>query len=241
MFGAVAIRRASRAGAVGPEPPAEPPMTVARPRREPAGMGLRARPSGIGARLRSILGAGIAGDRGHLGRGGGGAHRRRRRRHDHARAGRRRTRAVRRDGGRTGDDARRALATEIRDRLARGRVGQFELGEAPVGHPLRRRQRHGQDDDDREACAPPRSARAAPWRWPRPTRSAPRRSSSCGSGASSSAWPSSRSAPGPIPGPWPSTPSPPRSRATSTPCSSTPPGGSRTSSSSWTSWRRSGG
>ena len=36
--------------------PAEPPsMTVARPRREPAGMGLRSRPSGFGARLRSIL------------------------------------------------------------------------------------------------------------------------------------------------------------------------------------------
>ena len=31
-------------------------MTTARPRREPSGMGLRARPSGLGARLRSILG-----------------------------------------------------------------------------------------------------------------------------------------------------------------------------------------
>ncbi|MEY2533692.1 MAG: hypothetical protein QOF29_1602, partial [bacterium] len=41
-------------------PPAPEATTIARPRREPSGMGLRARPSGIGARLRSILGAGVA-------------------------------------------------------------------------------------------------------------------------------------------------------------------------------------
>ena len=35
------------------------------------------------------------------------------------------------DGGRTGEDARRALATEIRDRLVAVGSGQFELGEAP--------------------------------------------------------------------------------------------------------------
>ena len=39
-----------------PSPPAA--TTVARPRREPSGMGLRARPGGFGARLRSILGVG---------------------------------------------------------------------------------------------------------------------------------------------------------------------------------------
>jgi len=35
------------------------------------------------------------------------------------------------EGGRTGEDARRALATEIRDRLVAVASGQFELGEAP--------------------------------------------------------------------------------------------------------------
>jgi len=107
------------------------PMTVPRPRREPAGMGLRARPSGLGARLRSILGAGapatgvtwdeieealIAADVGgeatlEL--------------VDAARA------RYGRDGGRSGEDARRALATEIRDRLVYAGSGQFELGPAP--------------------------------------------------------------------------------------------------------------
>ena len=36
------------------------------------------------------------------------------------------------DGGRTGDDVRRALATEIRDRLARVGSGQLELGDPPA-------------------------------------------------------------------------------------------------------------
>ncbi len=116
-----------------PASPAEPvPMTVARPRRDPTGMGLRARPSGLGARLRSILGAGtpateatweeveealIAADVGatatlEL--------------VDAARA------RFDRDGGRTGEDARRALSTEIRDRLARVGSGRFELGQPPA-------------------------------------------------------------------------------------------------------------
>jgi fused signal recognition particle receptor len=110
---------------------AAPAMTVARPRREPAGMGLRARPSGMGARLREIFGAGttatdatwdeaeetlIAGDVGaettlEL-----------------VDAARRR---MRDEGGRSGEDARRALATEIRDRLAASGSGRFELGPAP--------------------------------------------------------------------------------------------------------------
>jgi fused signal recognition particle receptor len=41
----------------GPEPDERPPTTVARPRRASAGLGLRARPSGLGARLRAILGS----------------------------------------------------------------------------------------------------------------------------------------------------------------------------------------
>jgi fused signal recognition particle receptor len=115
------------------EPPAGPtPMTMARPRREPAGMGLRARPSGLGVRLRALLGAGapatdatwdeveealIAADVGaeatlEL--------------TDAARA------RFRSDGGRTGDDVRRALATEVRDRLARIGSGRFELGPPPA-------------------------------------------------------------------------------------------------------------
>ena len=118
-----------------PEPvsPAQPPTptTVARPKREPRGMGLRARPSGFGARLRSIFGTGgpateatwgdveealIAADVGagttlEL--------------VDAARA------RLSREGGRSGEDARRALATEIRDRLARVGSGDFALGPAP--------------------------------------------------------------------------------------------------------------
>ena len=94
-------------------------------------MGLRARPSRIGARLRSILAADapateatwdeveetlIAADVGatatlEL--------------VDAARA------AFGRATGRSGDDARRALATEIRDRLVRVGSGQFDLGPAP--------------------------------------------------------------------------------------------------------------
>jgi len=94
-------------------------------------MGLRARPSGLGTRLRSILGADspateetwdeveqvlIAADVGasttlEL--------------VDAARA------RFRASGGRNGEDARRALATEIRDRLVRVESGRFELGDAP--------------------------------------------------------------------------------------------------------------
>ena len=111
---------------------APPPMTVARPRREPTGMGLRARPSGFGSRLRAILGGSspatdatwdeveevlIAADVGATAT------------LELVDAARER---FRRDGGRTGDDARRALSTEIRDRLVRVGSGSFELGEPPA-------------------------------------------------------------------------------------------------------------
>ena len=120
-------RREEPAAEQGPEP-----TTVARPRREPAGMGLRAKPSGLGARLRSILGAGnpatettwdeveealIAADV------GGAATL------ELVEAASER---FARDGGRSGEDARRALATEIRDRLVRVGSGTFELGPAPA-------------------------------------------------------------------------------------------------------------
>lgn len=118
-----------------PEPeavePAPEPATMARPPREPAGMGLRARPSGIGSRLRAIFGASdateatwdeveevlVAADV------GGAATL------ELVEAARER---MRREGGRTGEDARRALSTEIRDRLERTGSGQFELGPAPA-------------------------------------------------------------------------------------------------------------
>ena len=111
---------------------APPPMPVARPRREPSGMGLRARPSGLGARLRSILGSGspatdetwdeveealIAADVGATAT------------LELIDAARERFRL---DTGRSGEDARRALSTEIRDRLARVGSGRFELGDAPA-------------------------------------------------------------------------------------------------------------
>ena len=117
------------------EPAAQPgpePTTVTRPRREPAGMGLRAKPSGLGARLRSILGGGnpatettwddveealIAADLGGAATLELVAAARERFAHD---------------GGRSGEDARRALATEIRDRLVRVGSGAFELGPAPA-------------------------------------------------------------------------------------------------------------
>jgi len=119
------------------EPAAEPaapevvPATMARPAREPRGMGIRARPSGFGARLRSILGGSgpateatwdeveealIAADVGATTT------------LELVGAARERFRA---DGGASGEDARRALATEIRDRLARVGSGTFELGPAP--------------------------------------------------------------------------------------------------------------
>ncbi len=125
------FRRRREEPAPEPEVEAPPAMTVARPRREPTGMGLRAKPSGIGSRLRAILGTGspateatwdeveevlIAADVGGTAT------------LEIVDAARERFRA---DGGRTGDDARRALATEIRDRLVRVGSGQFELGPAP--------------------------------------------------------------------------------------------------------------
>ena len=94
-------------------------------------MGLRARPSGLGARLRAILGQGsdateqtwdaveealIAADVGASTT------------LDLVEAARGRYEA---GGGRTGADARRALSTEIRDRLARTGSGTFDLGPAP--------------------------------------------------------------------------------------------------------------
>jgi len=109
-----------------------PPMTVARPAREPGGMGLRARPSGFGARIRSIFGADttatdatwdeveealVAADVGGTAT------------LEIVDAARERFRS---DGGRSGDDARRALATEIRDRLLASGSGTFDLGPAPA-------------------------------------------------------------------------------------------------------------
>ena len=111
--------------------PGPVPTTVARPARDPGGMGLRARPSGLGARLRAVLGAGtdatdatwdeveevlIAADV-------GGATTL-----ELVDAARERFRA---DGGRSGDDARRALSTELRDRLVRAGSGTFTLGPPP--------------------------------------------------------------------------------------------------------------
>ena len=125
------FRRRRQEPVAEPEPETPPAMTVARPRREPAGMGLRARPSGLGSRLRAILGAGnpatdatwdeveevlIAADVGATAT------------LEIVDAARERFRA---DGGRSGDDARRALATEVRDRLVRVGSGRFELGPAP--------------------------------------------------------------------------------------------------------------
>jgi fused signal recognition particle receptor len=107
-------------------------MTVARPAREPRGMGLRARPSGFGARLRAVFGADttatdatwdeveealVAADVGGTAT------------LEIVDAARER---FARDGGRSGEDARRALATEIRDRLLASASGTFELGPAPA-------------------------------------------------------------------------------------------------------------
>jgi fused signal recognition particle receptor len=126
-------RRRDETAAVDPaEVPQEPvATTVPRPARQPGGMGLRARPSGLGARLRSILGVGapasdatwdeveealIAADVGATTT------------MELLDAARER---VRRDGGRSGDDVRRALADEVRGRLERVGSGIFELGPAP--------------------------------------------------------------------------------------------------------------
>lgn len=94
-------------------------------------MGLRAQPSGLGARLRSILGTGAPATEGTWDEVedalvaadvGGSATL------ELVDAARARFAAA---GGRTGDDARRALATEIRDRLARTSGGGFDLGPPP--------------------------------------------------------------------------------------------------------------
>ena len=116
------------------EPAAEQapePTAVARPRREPSGMGLRAKPSGLGARLRSILGGNPATEatwdeveEALIAADVGGAATL-----ELVAAARER---FARDGGRSGEDARRALATEIRDRLVRVGSGAFELGPAPA-------------------------------------------------------------------------------------------------------------
>lgn len=107
------------------------PTTVPRPARQANGMGLRARPSGFGTRLRSILAVGapasdvtwdeveealIAADVGAT------------MTLELVDAARER---FRRDGGRSGDDVRRILAEEVRDRLERVGSGRFELGPAP--------------------------------------------------------------------------------------------------------------
>ena len=124
-------RRDAEAPATEPQSGDIPATTVDRPARAPAGMGLRARPSGLGARLRAIIGSGadatedtwdeieealVAADV------GGAATL------ELVDAARSRFAAAR---GRSGEDARRALATEIRDRLARTSGGGFELGPAP--------------------------------------------------------------------------------------------------------------
>jgi fused signal recognition particle receptor len=108
-----------------------PASTIPRPRREPGGIGLRGRPSGLGARLRAILAGAdateatweqveealIAGDVGAettL---------------EVVDAARDRLRAT---GTRTGADVHRALATELTERLARAGSGAFDLGPAPA-------------------------------------------------------------------------------------------------------------
>ncbi len=109
----------------------QPAATLQRPRRPAGGMGLRVRPSGLGARLRSILGAGTPAtehtwdevEEALIAADVGGAATL-----ELVDAARRRVGV---DGGRTGEDVRRALATEIRDRLARTSGAAFELGEAP--------------------------------------------------------------------------------------------------------------
>ena len=111
-----------------------PPATVPRPTRTPSGMsglGLRTRPSGIGARLRSFFGgAGPQGDAtwdeveevliaGDVGASA-----------TIELVDAARTRYAR-SGSRDGDSAREALAQEIRDRLTVVASGTFELGPAP--------------------------------------------------------------------------------------------------------------
>ena len=119
-------------GPITPHEPAPPaPMTVVRPTRQPSGMGLRARPSGFGSRLRSILAPDAAAtdatwddvEEALIAADVGGTATL-----ELVDAAREQMRATR---GRTGDDARRLLATVIRDRLAGVGSGAFELGPAP--------------------------------------------------------------------------------------------------------------
>jgi fused signal recognition particle receptor len=120
-----------REGATDPLEAAVEPIAVVRPRRERSGMGLRARPSGLGARLRSILGAGspaTAATWDDVEEALIGADVEATTTLELVDAARARFRA---DGGRSGEDARRALTTEIRDRLVRVGSGRFELGDAP--------------------------------------------------------------------------------------------------------------
>jgi fused signal recognition particle receptor len=101
-------------------------MTMPRPSRGATGMGLRPREGGLGARLRAIFGSGagqatwdeveealIAADVG-------------------PEPALEMVDAARRRGGRTADDARQALADEMRERLERSGSGSFELGPAPA-------------------------------------------------------------------------------------------------------------
>ena len=118
-----------------PSEPEPAPMTMARPRREPSGMrgmGLRARPGGFGARLRSILRAGQPAtestweevEEALIGADIGAAATL-----ELLDAARERYRQTGLDGG---DAIRAALVDEIRERLERVGSGRFELGPPPA-------------------------------------------------------------------------------------------------------------
>lgn len=122
-------RREESAAPIEPEA-AQPAGTVARPARGPTGMGLRRAPSGLGSRLRAVFGADPTEDTWAeveeilVAADVGGSMT-----VELIEAARARFRA---DDGRSGDDARRALVTEIRDRLVATGSGRFELGPAPA-------------------------------------------------------------------------------------------------------------
>ena len=115
--------------------PGPPPATVARPPRAASGMavmGLRARPSGLGARLRSILGGSSAASEATwdeveeaLIAADVGAETTL----DIVDAARARLGA---GGRRTGEEIRDALAAEVRARLEAAGSGRFELGAPPA-------------------------------------------------------------------------------------------------------------